>query len=162
MKKTKQLQIRVTPREKQHIERAAEQAGMEVSKWVLGKLLPEPETQFQALCKQLGDSNQPSYALAQLNDFLTRLSTSELKIAVAVAPQRKLDGYLSNYLAAMIEQAMVMRKLQSPGWTKQILPLREPAFASELINLRLYLLTHALPSFRRRNIFIDSSIGARV
>ena len=93
MKKTKQLQIRVTPREKQQIERAAEQAGMEVSKWVLGKLLPEPETQFQALCKQLGDSDQPAYALAQLNDFLTQLGRSELKTAVAVCTPEK-TGWL--------------------------------------------------------------------
>jgi hypothetical protein len=35
-------------------------------------------------------------------------------------------------------------------------------FGSDLQNLRLYLLTHSPPPFRRRNIFIDSTLGDRV
>lgn len=162
MKKTKQLQIRLTPLEKQLIEHAAEQAGMEVSKWTLAKLLPKPSAQFQQLCADLANNDEASFALAQLNDFLTNLNTPELKVAVSKAPYSKLNAYLSNYVAAMIEQATTIRGLQTPSWTKQISPLDEPVFASALLSLRLYLLTHALPSFRKRNIFVDSSIGARV
>ena len=44
----------------------------------------------------------------------------------------------------------------------RIAPLASPVFGSKLESLRLYLLTHSPPPFRRRNIFIDASIGARV
>ncbi len=152
----------MTPEEKQQIERAAGRAGMEVSKWVLGKLVPKPSASFRELCADLSKSNNPSFILAEFNDFLTKLSNSELEAAVSDTPQSRLGPYLSNYLAAMIEQEMTNRGLKTPGWTKKILPLDEPVFASELLSLRLYLLTHSLPSFRRRNIFVDSSVGARV
>jgi hypothetical protein len=35
-------------------------------------------------------------------------------------------------------------------------------FCSSLQSLRMHLLTHSPPPFRRRNIFIDSSLGQRV
>jgi hypothetical protein len=41
-------------------------------------------------------------------------------------------------------------------------PLAEPVFGSDLMSLRLYLLTHSPAPFRRRNIFIDASVGFRV
>ena len=40
--------------------------------------------------------------------------------------------------------------------------LSEPEFGSQLQSLRLHLLTHSPPPFRRRNIFIDTSIGGQV
>jgi hypothetical protein len=35
-------------------------------------------------------------------------------------------------------------------------------FGSTLVSLRLYLLTHSPPPFRRRNIFIDATVGSSV
>jgi hypothetical protein len=41
-------------------------------------------------------------------------------------------------------------------------PLAEPVFASSLQSLRLHLLVLSPAPFRRRNIFIDSTLGARI
>ena len=62
----------------------------------------------------------------------------------------------------MIESACEKRGVPVPGWTHAIAPLSEPAFGSTLQSLRLHLLTHSPAPFRRRNIFIDSSLGAQV
>jgi hypothetical protein len=61
-----------------------------------------------------------------------------------------------------VEYACARRGIEVPAWTGQIPPLASPLFGSQLESLRLYLLTHSPPPFRRRNIFIDASIGARV
>jgi len=49
-----------------------------------------------------------------------------------------------------------------PPWPRATAPLAEPVFGSALMSLRLYLLTHSPAPFRRRNIFIDASVGSRV
>jgi hypothetical protein len=62
----------------------------------------------------------------------------------------------------MVEYACARRGVALAEWTKAIAPLTEPVFGSELISLRLHLLTHSPAPFRRRNIFIDASLGASV
>jgi hypothetical protein len=62
----------------------------------------------------------------------------------------------------MVEVACAQRGIASPAWTRTIAPLTEPVFGSALMSLRLYLLTHSPAPFRRRNIFIDSTVGSRV
>jgi hypothetical protein len=41
-------------------------------------------------------------------------------------------------------------------------PLAEPYFATSLKSLREHLLVAAPIPFKRRNIFVDASVGARV
>jgi hypothetical protein len=41
-------------------------------------------------------------------------------------------------------------------------PLDEPHFATPLRGLRLHLLRASPVAFKRRNIFVDSSVGDRV
>ena len=62
----------------------------------------------------------------------------------------------------MVEYACARRNISPPPWTQSIVPLSEPVFGSTLVSLRLHLLTHSPPPFRSRNIFIDSTVGARV
>jgi hypothetical protein len=49
-----------------------------------------------------------------------------------------------------------------PAWVRDTPALAEPVFGTSLQSLRLYLLANAPAAFRRRNIFIDSSIEAQV
>jgi hypothetical protein len=74
----------------------------------------------------------------------------------------KVTPYIANYIAAMVEYACQKRGLLGPAWVRTVEPLTEPVFASALQSLRLHLLTHSPAPFRRRNIFIDSSVGDRV
>ncbi len=160
--KTAQLQIRVTAREKVAIQRLAVQAGMDMSAYVLSRVLSTPAARFAECVEACRDAESASYGLAELNSFLSGLSAPELRNAVAVAPAVKLAPQVANYIAAMVEYACQRKGVAVPEWVRAVEPLAEPFFASALQSLRLHLLTHSPPPFRRRNIFIDSSLGDRV
>jgi hypothetical protein len=56
-----------------------------------------------------------------------------------------------------------VRDVPPPAWVRDVEPMEtEPRFATPLAGLRLHLLRTAPVPFKRRNIFIDSSIGDRV
>jgi hypothetical protein len=133
-----------------------------MSDWVLSKVLPPLRETVQDLLRTLSTAERPGYVLAELNDLLAPLSAGEFEQAVCDPPPVELDQYWGNYVAAMIEFAAVRKNTEAPSWTERVRPLEEPAFGSSLKSLRLYLLTHSPVAFRRRNIFIDSSIGDRV
>ena len=160
--KLAQLQLRVSKEQKSAIRRAARLAGMDMSAYVLNRVLPPPAGAFQRGVAALNGPDKPSFALAQINSLLSGLAAPELRQAVATAPEAVLPPFLANYVAAMVEAACSMHTLPIPSWTHKVAPLAEPVFGSALPSLRLYLLTHSPAPFRRRNIFIDSSVGARV
>jgi hypothetical protein len=78
------------------------------------------------------------------------------------ADLRGLSPYVQNYVAAMVELAAHQKGVASPGWVREVPPLDEPHFATALGGLRLHLLQVSPVPFKRRNIFIDSSLGGRV
>ena len=114
------------------------------------------------LLRDLQDERARRFVFAELNDLLTRLNSEELPQAIAVAPPAWLSAELSNYWAAMVEHACAARQILPPRWTLAIAPLKDPMFGSSLESLRLHLLANSPPAFRRRNIFIDTTIGGRV
>lgn len=162
MRKSLQLQIRVSPEEKRGIEQLASAAGLDVSRWILRQVIPDARVQFERLVMELNTKRQLAYVLAELNDFLAKLSKNELLQAVATRPEIPKDPFYANYFAAMIELAAQQKQVAAPRWTQDIAPLEKPYFGSSLVNLRLILLRHSPPPFKRRNIFIDSSIGDRI
>jgi len=160
--KTTQLQIRVTPEEKTTIQQAARQLNMDMSTYVLEKVLPYRSRVFQELLNELVVSDEPRFVLSEINTLLSRLNSTELKSVVSITLPPGLSNYLSNYLAAMLEYVCNQHQILPPEWVKMIKPLEQPVFGSKLKNLRLYLLTHSPPPFRRRNIFIDTTIGGQI
>jgi hypothetical protein len=162
MPKQSQLQIRVSEAHKAVIRTAAERAGMDMSTYVLSRVIPVATFEFQDAARALVGSAAPSFALADINSLLSRLSAIELRDAVAAAPEVELPPFLANYVAAMVEIACAKRGIPVPAWTARVRPLDEPAFGSDLKALRLHLLTRSPAAFRSRNIFIDSSLGDRV
>ena len=134
-----------------------------MSSWVLQRALPAPQAVFTSLVGQLGrQADQGSYLWAELNDWLEGLTADEFTIAVAVDPELPLNSYVANYLAAMVELTAHRKGVGPPEWTQVIAPLDQPVFASGIQGLRLHLLISSPPPFRRRNIFIDTSVGGRV
>ncbi len=160
--KSAQIQIPVSPAEKAAIERAARRAGLNISAYVLARVLPALQNRFAELTEACRNSGTERFALAELSGWLGELSGAELREAVASPPAPGMTPYLANYVAAMVEYACARRDIPPPPWTQAIVPLAEPVFGSTLMSLRLYLLTRSPPPFRRRNIFIDSSVGAGV
>jgi len=160
--KTQQLQIRVTPEQKSALARLARRAGQDVSAFVLSRALPSAELRFGEILSALGDVDRRRFALAELNDLLTELAPRELADVTSDANLRGLSPYLRNYVAAMVELAAHQKRVAPPGWVREVPPLEEPHFPTALEGLRLHLLRASPVPFKRRNIFIDSSLGDRV
>ncbi len=156
------LQIRVTPAEKRRLRELSRAAGTDMSSYVLSRALPVARGRFDELIELLGQGDDPRYALAELNDFLSELQVEELGDAVASADLAGLSPFLGNYVAAMVEQACTARDLRPPAWTRGVPPLERPWFATRMKGLRAHLLRSAPVPFRRRNLFVDSSVGDRV
>lgn len=130
-----------------------------------GELMALPDTQlrFARLLKVLRDDDRPGFVLAELNDLLSGLTSEELCGAVEHADLTGLTPYFRNYVAAMVELAAHRRDVPPPAWVRGVEPMEmEPHFATPLVSLRLHLLRASPVPFKRRNIFIDSSIGDRV
>jgi hypothetical protein len=160
--RTEQLQIRVTPAEKAAIARAAREAGLGMSAYVLTRVLPDQPAQWRKRLRELERSPGDRIALSGVSGWLRGLAAGELPAAVAEPPPRGLTDFHANYVAAMVEQICAERGVEAPEWTRSVAPLAHPVFASDLLSLRLHLLTHSPPPFRRRNLFVDSSVGAQV
>ena len=160
--KSDQLQIRVSAAEKAAIQRAARAAGLPMSEYVLKRLLPDFGVRFNALTDQLACARQPAFALAALNDLLATCSAEELADTAGAPPSGALSPFHQNYVAAMVEMAAARLGVAPPAWAQQVRPLEQPWFGTDIESLRLYLLAHAPAPFRRRNIFIDSTLGNRV
>jgi hypothetical protein len=69
---------------------------------------------------------------------------------------------MQNYVAAMVEHASLLKGARSPDWVGCIEPMAEPYYATPLPGLRLHLLKSPPVPFKRRNLFVDSSVGDRV
>lgn len=160
--KIEHLQIRVTPQQKGRLKRLAAATGQDVSSYVLSRALPLPQGRFEELVALLGDDEDHRYVLAELNELLTGLGAAELESAVVHADLARLSPFLQNYLAAMVEQACYLRAAQPPAWVAWVVPLDVPHFAVPLKSLRMYLLRASPVPFKRRNIFVDATVGARV
>ena len=102
------------------------------------------------------------YVLAELNALLAALSATELAETVADVELRDVSDLMANYVAAMVEHAAARKAVAAPGWTRMQLGLEEPYFATELKSLRPGLLRASPVAFKRRNIFVDSSVGDSV
>jgi hypothetical protein len=160
--KSSQLQIRVSAREKAAIQRAASRAGMDMSAYVLARVLSVPAAAFHDRVLDCAGAPAPRFALAELNSLLSSFTAGELRDAIAAPLPPGLSPFLGNYIAAMVESACARRAVVVPAWTRSIAPLAEPVFGSELQSLRLHLLTSSPPAFRCRNIFIDATVGDQV
>ncbi|MEX2528583.1 MAG: DUF1778 domain-containing protein [Gemmatimonadota bacterium] len=161
-RKTEQLQIRVTPAQKAALRRAASAAGEDLSAWVLSRALPPTHDRIAAIMTALQSDESRKFALAALNELLVELTSVELEAAFHDMVPPDLSPFVSNYVAAMVEQAAAMKGSKPPTWVRSIPPLEMPHFGSDLAGLRPYLLAAAPVPFRRRNIFVDSGVGDRV
>jgi len=133
-----------------------------VSSYVLSRITTDGPEQFARILATLGSDTDHRYALAELNDFLHACAPMAFGEAVAAADISALSPYLCNYVAAMVEQAADQKHTAPPAWCADVAPLDAPQFAVTLKSLRPHLLRSAPVAFKRRNIFVDAGVGARV
>lgn len=160
--KSEQLQIRVTPAQKTALKRHARAAGVDVSTWVLARVLPPEERRFAGILRALLVDDDRRLALAELNDFLHDCTPLQFQSAVAQAAVSHLPLFAQNYVAAMVEHAAAQKHVAPPSWVRDVAPLPAPYFASGLRSLRMPLLQASPVPFKRRNLFVDAAVGARV
>jgi uncharacterized protein (DUF1778 family) len=160
--KTTQVQIRLSFEQKESIRLAAERAGLDMSQWILSKIFSQPKARLLDILTQLKSvqhNKERSYVLNDFNAFLSSLDAQSLHDACGEDHKIKLDDLMANYVAAMIERAYFVKNLPSPKWLAEFDGVAEPFFASSIQAVRMHLLISSPPSFRRRNLFVDSSIG---
>ncbi|MBI3890437.1 MAG: hypothetical protein HY303_02780 [Candidatus Wallbacteria bacterium] len=160
--RTEVVQLRVSPAQKAMLKRRARRSGESLSGYILARALPQEQSTFQELLRDLAEEESRSHVLAALHDFLTELAPGQFRNAVHDAELRGLSPVIQNYVAAMVEQASNRSGVEPPGWIRQVTPLEEPFFTTAMRSLRLHLLKSAPVPFKRRNLFIDSGIGKRV
>lgn len=160
--KSQQLQIRVTPAQKAALKRAARRSGVDVSSYVLAKLLPPARLRLLDILAALRRGEDPRFALADLNDLLSGLAPAAFTEVVTDLDPGGLSPFLRNYVAAMVEQAASQKGEAPPAWARDIEPLDHPHFAVPFVRLRPYLLRAAPVAFKRRNLFVDATVGDRV
>jgi hypothetical protein len=159
--KTSQLQIRVAPTQKAELARRARAEGMDLSAWVLSRLLPQNRVRFVELVRALAREPGSSFVRAEIHDFLLSLGRGDFASALEDLPNSKLDPLSANQLAAMVETRAARLHVRPPKWASEISPLEEPWFPTTLLSLRLHLLCNAPAAFRCRNLFVDSTLGDR-
>ncbi len=159
--KTEQLQIRVSKKQKAALRRLARIANLSLSEFVLSKVLEPPESRFLALVSQLKESNGKREVFAEMNDLLSSLQATEFQ-EFLIEPSEDLSPFMKNYLAAMIERRAREIHCLAPEWVRRVKPLENPYFGSEIESLRVHLLVSSPVEFKKRNIFIDSTLGSRI
>lgn len=162
MSKSQQLQIRVTPAQKAALRRLAGRAGLDMSSYVLARALPPANARFRKLVGALAQEAERRYTLAELHDLLAGLAPAEFHTAVAEADLEGLSPFARNYVAAMVEQVAGLKGKVPPPWAGRVKPLDEPYFAVPFPRLRAHLLRSSPVAFKRRNLFVDSTVGDRV
>ena len=160
--KTEQLQVRLTRAQKLALVRLAREAGRDVSAYVLSRALPPTAQLFADLLAPLADPGSRRYGLAALNDWLAAARPEDLRSSGADPQLHDLPLWLQNYVAAMVERAAQRLGISPPAWTREIEPAEEPYFATTLASVRTHLLRASPLVFRRRNLFVDASVGDRV
>lgn len=162
--KTSQLQIRISPEDKRRIQQAAKKANKSLSEFICERALSGlvEVSKFDKLVSALNSEVLDSFALAEMNDFLVDLSKEELETILEFPRTLGKSPLVANYLAAMLEHACQRKGVKIASWLKNVLPLQQPWFATELTSLRLHLLQNAPVPFRRRGLFVDTSLGGRV
>jgi uncharacterized protein (DUF1778 family) len=160
--RSEQLQIRLTPAEKATLRRLARRAGLDLSTYVLTRVLPPARARVSRVLRALRDEADRRFPLAELHDILAGLPPAGFLEAVADVELDGLSPFLQNYVAAMVEQAAHAKGERPPAWVRDVRPLDEPYFAVPFRRLRPYLLRAAPVAFKRRQLFVDATVGDRV
>jgi uncharacterized protein (DUF1778 family) len=160
--KTAQLQIRLSLAQKVLVKRRAAGAGLDVSSYVLSLIAPASAQRFDEALHALRESGSERFVLAELSDLLADLSSDEFEQSIAGGLPDGLSPRLQNLVTAMVEHAAKCKCAAAPIWARDVLPLAAPWFATDLTSLRAHLLRVSPTAFRRRNLFVDSTVGDRV
>lgn len=157
--KTSQLQIRVSPEQKALLKEAAGRSGISVSAYVLRRALPARPDELAPIADRVADHRRRPRALAELILRLSAVPEGDFEAAAESVDPAGHTAVVQNCLAAAVEHVSRARGAELPRWVAKVQPLSRPHFAWELRSLRPYQMRAALPSFKRRGLYIPAPPG---
>jgi uncharacterized protein (DUF1778 family) len=161
VRKSSQLQIRVSPDQKAVLKRLAADQGVSVSAYVLSRALPAHQDELDQRVRRLESATHRHNHLSDLILYLSTLPVDDFDRVVAAADFSTLPVLLQNYAAAAVEQEASRRGASAPAWTREIEQPFRPHFAWDLRSLRPHLMRVSPPAFKRRNLFVPSPLDRR-
>lgn len=157
------LQLRVSPDEKSRIRAAADAAGLDLSTFVLSKVLRPDVSEFDGYIAWMLEAPDSHVPLAECVDYLQTLPAAR-GAELAAKPLRfdELPPLRQNEVCAWIEHRAALWGVHPPAWVMDVPALSHPYFAGGLMNLRPYHLVVSPLVCRRRNIFQERALGGRL
>lgn len=154
--RSSQLQIRVTPAEKETLKRLASAAGETVSSYVLSKVLPSTELELVARMRRLADPEADGRdALVGVLELLEQVPGPELAERVPPPDPDDTPPVVRNRIAALVESVANRRASRPPDWVHAVPRLPRPHFGWSLASLKPHQLRVTPVAFKRRNLFFD-------
>ncbi|MDH3206618.1 MAG: DUF1778 domain-containing protein [Gemmatimonadota bacterium] len=158
--RTSQLQIRVTPEEKDALKRLASASGVSVSSYVLDRVLPSAQLDLARMLEDLAQVGVDHRAtLSEFERTLERVGGPELAATIPAPDPGSLSPVLQNYVAALVESEANRKAVEAPEWVRSVRPLEVPHFAWTLRSLRPHQVRTSPVPFKRRNLFFDPAGG---
>lgn len=117
---------------------------------------------FQSLVDALRDVSGRRLVYAALHDLLADLTPATFDEATAGVRLVGLGTVERNRVASMVEHVAHRLGRVPPAWCGEVEPLARPEFSGGLLSLRPHLLRVSPVAFRRRNLFVDATVGDRV
>ena len=154
--KTSQLQIRVSPQQKEALKRLARRAQLSVSEYVLARALPSSRLAFESGVAAVRSGEPKRIAVSSLLDVLAALPGAEFASTVAQIDMTATPEVPRNWVAACVEQEAAGRGSLPPSWASSTSPPEQPQFAGTLRSLRPYLMSVTPVAFKRRNLFLSA------
>jgi hypothetical protein len=151
--KTSQLQIRVSPEQKEALKRLAASAGRSVSSYVLATVLPPTHLEFGQQVRAVRGASDRRKALSDFSLYLSRISQADFASAIREVDLDGLSLLLQNYVAAMVEDEARARGSVEPAWSEDVEAPSHPHFAWDLRSLRPHLLRVTPAALKRRNVY---------
>jgi hypothetical protein len=153
--RTSQLQIRVTPGEKETLKRLARAEGRSVSAYVLSQALPSASRDMAAAVEELATAGGGLRAAGPLWTLLRSLTGDEIASAAAQPRLSALSPRDRNLVAALVEEAACEKGVDPPDWVRTVPPLDRPHFGWALESLKPHQLRVTPAPFKARNLFFD-------
>jgi uncharacterized protein (DUF1778 family) len=158
--RSSQLQVRVSPAQKEALKRLAELSGQTVSAYVLSKALPATTHALDSALHELraGPGKQRA-ALTALRRAIADLPPLEFEERLQSVRVSDLPPLTQNRVAGLVEEVAHQRRVDPPPWVGAIAPLENPHFRWALSSLRPYQLRAGPVSLKRRNVFDPSAVA---